>query len=118
MTTSLVEAALRSAQSGQWQEAIDRLGEAIQESPHDLLKYLARELSLCTLDGLCPNVFFSALAPGTRIPPHFDDTLEHEAWNDSDALRVVLIFDLWNPLLSSADRRLASRLAKATREFS
>ncbi|RST29902.1 tetratricopeptide repeat protein [Sphingomonas ginkgonis] len=37
----------------------------------------------------------------------FDDTIEHEAWNDSDALRVVLIFDLWVPDLTSADRAVA-----------
>ncbi len=30
----------------------------------------------------------------------FDDTIEHEAWNDSDALRAVLILDAWNPHLS------------------
>jgi aspartyl/asparaginyl beta-hydroxylase (cupin superfamily) len=29
----------------------------------------------------------------------FDDTIEHEAWNDSDKLRVVLIFDIWHPHL-------------------
>ena len=34
----------------------------------------------------------------------FDDTIEHEAWNDSDALRAVLILDVWNPLLSEAER--------------
>ena len=34
----------------------------------------------------------------------FDDTIEHEAVNDSDQLRVVLIFDLWNPLLTPAER--------------
>ena len=27
----------------------------------------------------------------------FDDTYEHEAWNRSQEMRVVLIFDLWNP---------------------
>lgn len=47
----------------------------------------------------------------------FDDTIEHEAVNDSDELRVVLIFDLWNPLLSDVERELSSRLAAATREF-
>ncbi len=36
----------------------------------------------------------------------FDDTIEHEAWNDSDELRVVLIFDAWNPHLSPAERAL------------
>jgi aspartyl/asparaginyl beta-hydroxylase (cupin superfamily) len=48
----------------------------------------------------------------------FDDTLLHEAVNDSDDLRVVLIFDLWNPLLTDDERRLASKLAVATRQFS
>lgn len=36
----------------------------------------------------------------------FDDTIEHEAWNDSDELRAVLIFDTWNPHLSEVERRL------------
>ena len=33
----------------------------------------------------------------------FDDTIEHEAWNESDQDRVVLIFDIWRPELSEAD---------------
>lgn len=36
----------------------------------------------------------------------FDDTIEHEAWNNSDELRVVLIFDMWNPHLSVAEQQL------------
>ena len=36
----------------------------------------------------------------------FDDTIDHEAWNDSDHLRVVLIFDVWNPHLSLAEQQL------------
>lgn len=38
----------------------------------------------------------------------FDDTIEHEAWNDSDALRAVLIFDVWNPHLSEAEQELVA----------
>jgi aspartate beta-hydroxylase len=34
----------------------------------------------------------------------FDDTIEHEAWNLSDTPRAVLIFDVWNPLLTAAER--------------
>lgn len=34
----------------------------------------------------------------------FDDTIEHEAWNNSDDLRAVLILDAWNPHLSGAER--------------
>ncbi|HEY3518035.1 MAG TPA: aspartyl/asparaginyl beta-hydroxylase domain-containing protein [Gammaproteobacteria bacterium] len=47
----------------------------------------------------------------------FDDTIEHEARNDSDELRVVLIFDLWNPLLTPAERDLVKTLAAAARAF-
>ena len=42
----------------------------------------------------------------------FDDTIEHEAWNDSDHLRVVMIFDVWHPMLTEAERVLV----KATQE--
>ena len=34
----------------------------------------------------------------------FDDTIEHEAWNDGDEDRVVLIFDVWRPELSQRER--------------
>lgn len=34
----------------------------------------------------------------------FDDTIEHEAWNDSEAIRAVLIFDVWNPHLTSYEQ--------------
>jgi len=47
----------------------------------------------------------------------FDDTIEHEAWNDADAPRAILIFDIWNPLLSEAERRLVSAMMTAKNEF-
>lgn len=47
----------------------------------------------------------------------FDDTYEHEAWNHSDRTRVVLIFDLWNPFLSQAERAAISALVIAMGEF-
>jgi aspartate beta-hydroxylase len=47
----------------------------------------------------------------------FDDTIEHEARNDSDELRVVLIFDVWNPLLLPAEREMVKALATAARVF-
>ncbi len=48
----------------------------------------------------------------------FDDTIEHEAWNDSDQLRVVLIFDTWHPLLSEPERRMVTALNAALNAFS
>jgi aspartyl/asparaginyl beta-hydroxylase (cupin superfamily) len=47
----------------------------------------------------------------------FDDTIEHAARNDSDELRVVLIFDVWNPLLAPAERDAVRTLATAARAF-
>jgi aspartyl/asparaginyl beta-hydroxylase (cupin superfamily) len=96
---------------------------------------------MANIPGQGPTVFFSILAPGTRLPPHtgvsnirsivhlplivpdgcgfrvggetrswkvgeafvFDDTIEHEAWNDSDHPRAVLIFDVWNPHLQPTE---------------
>lgn len=34
----------------------------------------------------------------------FDDTIEHEAMNPTDELRIVFIFDLWHPDLSEHER--------------
>lgn len=35
----------------------------------------------------------------------FDDSVEHEAWNNSGEDRLVLIFDVWRPELSGEERR-------------
>lgn len=40
----------------------------------------------------------------------FDDTIDHEAWNNSDAIRAVLILDAWNPYLSAAERDMLREL--------
>ena len=47
----------------------------------------------------------------------FDDTIEHEAWNDSDELRVVLIFDTWHPMLSPEERRMVTALNAALNAY-
>lgn len=43
----------------------------------------------------------------------FDDTIEHEAWNDSDQLRAVLILDVWNPHIAQSERDLINRYFEA-----
>jgi len=47
----------------------------------------------------------------------FDDTYEHEAWNQSDRTRVVLIFDIWNPLLTVAEREGIQSAVEALGQF-
>jgi aspartate beta-hydroxylase len=47
----------------------------------------------------------------------FDDTYDHEAWNRSERTRVVMIFDMWNPFLSQAERAVLAELVVAMGEF-
>jgi aspartyl/asparaginyl beta-hydroxylase (cupin superfamily) len=43
----------------------------------------------------------------------FDDTIEHEALNPTDQLRIVFIFDVWHPDLSSVEREAIKALIEA-----
>ena len=47
----------------------------------------------------------------------FDDSIEHEAKNGSDQLRVVLIFDIWRPELSTGEQAGISAVFDAIDEF-
>ena len=47
----------------------------------------------------------------------FDDTIEHEAWNNSDELRAVFIFDIWNPDVSPEERAMVSTAVAGVSEF-
>jgi aspartyl/asparaginyl beta-hydroxylase (cupin superfamily)/Tfp pilus assembly protein PilF len=47
----------------------------------------------------------------------FDDTFEHEAWNDSSEPRIVLIFDVWNSFLTAPERDLVSVVTHGVQEF-
>ena len=35
----------------------------------------------------------------------FDDSFEHEVWNNSTEVRVVLIVDVWQPSMTEEARR-------------
>jgi aspartyl/asparaginyl beta-hydroxylase (cupin superfamily) len=47
----------------------------------------------------------------------FDDTIEHEAWNNADVARTIMILDVWNPYLTQAERGLASKLLGARKAY-
>ena len=47
----------------------------------------------------------------------FDDSIDHEAWNDSDQQRAILIIDVWNPLLSEAERGMVEEMMTALNQF-
>ena len=43
----------------------------------------------------------------------FDDTIEHEAWNDGASTRVVLLFEIWRPELDERERAALTALFEA-----
>jgi aspartyl/asparaginyl beta-hydroxylase (cupin superfamily) len=47
----------------------------------------------------------------------FDDTIEHEAWNEGDEVRVILICDIWSPRLSPAEREAIRAVIAAADAF-
>jgi len=77
---------------------------------------------LCHLPLVLPGPAFFRVGSETRSWKMgeawvFDDTIEHEAWNDADALRVILIFDVWNPFLEPGERDRINALMAARNAF-
>lgn len=48
----------------------------------------------------------------------FDDTIEHEAWNNSERTRVILLFETWRPELSEEERGLVAAMFAAIDAYS
>jgi aspartate beta-hydroxylase len=48
----------------------------------------------------------------------FDDTIEHEAWNGSDQVRVILLFEIWRPELTDEERALVAAMFEAIDAYS
>jgi len=47
----------------------------------------------------------------------FDDSVEHEAWNNADQDRLVLIFDVWRPELELVEREQLNALFAAVDSY-
>jgi aspartyl/asparaginyl beta-hydroxylase (cupin superfamily)/predicted negative regulator of RcsB-dependent stress response len=47
----------------------------------------------------------------------FDDTIEHEAWNESEVPRAILIFDTWHPALTRGERELIRAAVPAIKDY-
>ena len=73
---------------------------------------------ICHLPLIVPASCGLRVGNETRTPIEgkawlFDDTMEHEAWNDSDQTRVILLFEIWRPELTAEERRLVSAMFEA-----
>ena len=47
----------------------------------------------------------------------FDDSIEHEAWNRSGEIRVVLLFEIWRPEIGPAERDAITLLFEAVEDY-
>lgn len=70
---------------------------------------------VCHLPLIVPDGCWFRVGAETRLWKRgelfvFDDTIEHEALNPSDQLRVVMIFDCWHPDLSDVERKAVAAL--------
>jgi len=73
---------------------------------------------ICHLPLIVPDNCSFRVGNDTRAPVEgnawvFDDTIEHEAWNGSDRTRVILLFEIWRPELTAAERAQVSAMFEA-----
>jgi aspartyl/asparaginyl beta-hydroxylase (cupin superfamily) len=47
----------------------------------------------------------------------FDDSMEHEAWNRSGEMRAILLFEIWRPELSAAERKALTAMYESVTEY-
>jgi aspartyl/asparaginyl beta-hydroxylase (cupin superfamily) len=78
---------------------------------------------ICHLPLIVPRGCRFRVGNDTRVPVEgkawiFDDTIEHEAWNDSAETRVILLFEIWRPELTVEERRLVSAMFEAIDQHS
>ena len=48
----------------------------------------------------------------------FDDTVEHEAWNEGPSDRIILIFDVWRPEIHDDEKQAITALFEAVDTYS
>jgi aspartyl/asparaginyl beta-hydroxylase (cupin superfamily) len=47
----------------------------------------------------------------------FDDSFEHEAWNDGDSVRAVLLFEIWRPEISEDEKVALTAMFEAVTSY-
>ncbi len=51
------------------------------------------------------------------VPLIFDDSIEHEAWNDSAEPRAILLFEVWRPELTAGERTALTAMYSAVDSY-
>ncbi|WP_353205127.1 aspartyl/asparaginyl beta-hydroxylase domain-containing protein [Sphingomonas sp.] len=73
---------------------------------------------ICHVPLIVPSGCRLRVGGETRVPREgetliFDDSFEHEAWNDGASTRVVLLFEIWRPELSLDEREHLTQIFEA-----
>lgn len=77
---------------------------------------------ICHLPLVVPDNCALRVGADTRITERgrawaFDDSINHEAWNDSGAERVILLFDVWRPDVREDERHYIKALLEAVSSY-
>ena len=78
---------------------------------------------ICHLPLIVPQNCAFRVGNDVRVPVEgkvwlFDDTIEHEAWNNSDRTRVILLFEIWRPELTEEERGFVRAMFEAIDSYS
>jgi aspartyl/asparaginyl beta-hydroxylase (cupin superfamily) len=78
---------------------------------------------ICHLPLIVPPGCGFRVGNDSRVPVEgkawlFDDTIEHEAWNNSSQTRVILLFEIWRPELSQEERAQVTAMFDAIDAYS
>jgi aspartate beta-hydroxylase len=78
---------------------------------------------ICHLPLIVPRDCGLRVGNDVRVPVEgkvwlFDDTMEHEAWNNGDRARVILLFEIWRPELTEEERRFVRAMFEAIDDYS
>jgi aspartyl/asparaginyl beta-hydroxylase (cupin superfamily)/Tfp pilus assembly protein PilF len=88
-------------------------GAHIQPHHGMLNTRLICHLPILTAPGCTLRVGSETRTWAERVPLVFDDSIEHEAKNAGPQQRVVLLFEIWRPEISEADRAALGRIFQA-----
>lgn len=73
---------------------------------------------ICHIPLIVPQGCRLRVGNETRTVEHgkaliFDDSIDHEAWNDSDETRLILLFEIWRPELDEVERHAIATMFEA-----
>lgn len=77
---------------------------------------------ICHLPLIVPDECGLRVGNDTRVTQRgsawaFDDSIQHEAWNQSEQPRVILLFDVWRPELDESERLFIRTLLESVKNY-